>query len=67
MLCKFELGHNAAETTKNICCAKGEGTVDHSTVTRFCWGFCKNLNDQLMSDRAKTINSEVVLISKLES
>ena len=25
MLYKFELGYNAMETTKNICCTKGEG------------------------------------------
>ena len=25
---EFELGNNAAEATKNICCAKGEKTVD---------------------------------------
>ena len=29
---EFELVHNAAKTTKNICCAKGEGAVDLSTV-----------------------------------
>ena len=30
VLYEFELGHYAAEATKNIC----EDTVDHSTVTR---------------------------------
>ena len=25
--------HNAMEAAKNICCEKGEGIVDHSTVT----------------------------------
>ena len=25
---ELELGHNAAEATKNICCANGEGAVD---------------------------------------
>ena len=34
MLYEFELGYKAMKTTKDICCAKGEGTVDHSTVTR---------------------------------
>ena len=30
MLYKFKLGDDAAKTTKNICCVKGEGAVDHS-------------------------------------
>ena len=30
---EFELVHNTVEATKNICCAKGEGAVDHRTVT----------------------------------
>ena len=34
MLYKFKLGHNTVEATKNICCAKGEGTFDDDTVTR---------------------------------
>ena len=34
MLYKFDLDHNVTEATKNICCAKGESTVDPSTVTR---------------------------------
>ena len=49
MLYKYKLSHNTMEATKNICCAKGEEVVDHSTVTRwwnkFCSG-CKNCNDQ---------------------
>ena len=49
MLHKFELGHNAMEATKNIRCVKGEGTVDHSIVTKwskkFCSG-CKKFDDQ---------------------
>ena len=27
---KFKLSHNATKATKNICCAKGEGTVHHN-------------------------------------
>ena len=27
---EFEQGYKGRETTKNICCAKGEGTVDHN-------------------------------------
>ena len=34
MLYEFERGHNTAETAENICCAKAEKAVDHSTVTR---------------------------------
>ena len=34
MLYKFEQRNNTTEATENICCVKGEGTVDHSTVTR---------------------------------
>ena len=46
---EFELGHNATEANKNICCTKGEGAVDHSTVTRLFKKFHsggKNLNNQ---------------------
>ena len=35
ILYKFKRGHNAAEATKKICCAKSKGAVDHSTVTRW--------------------------------
>ena len=34
LLSNFELGHKAIEETKNICCAQGEDTVNHNTVTR---------------------------------
>ena len=34
MIYKFQLDHNTMEATQNICCAKDEGTVDHSTETR---------------------------------
>ena len=44
MLYAFDLGYNAVETTKNICCAKDKSTINHSTVTgqfkKFCSG-CK--------------------------
>ena len=33
MFYTFELGYNAMEATRNICCVKHEDTVDHSTVT----------------------------------
>ena len=57
-------GHNDLETTKNICCVKDEGAVDHATVTRwlqsFCSG-CKNLDNQAKSGRPKTVNPGAVL------
>ena len=63
MLYMFELCHNIAKATENICCVKGEGSVDHSTVTRglkkFCLGY-KNLNDQAKSIGPKTIDSEAM-------
>ena len=52
------------KVTKIICCVKSEGTVDHSTVTRlfkkFCSG-CKNLDNQVRSDKPKTMDIEAVL------
>ena len=33
-LYEFEQDHNTIEVIKNVSCVKGEGTVDHSTVTR---------------------------------
>ena len=50
MLYAFELGHNDIETTKNIFCTKGEGSVDHRMVTRWFKKFslgCKNFDDHL--------------------
>ena len=50
MLYKFKQGHNTSEPTKNICCVLGEGTVDHSTMTRSFqkfWAGYNNLNDQV--------------------
>ena len=55
---------NAAETNKNICFTKGEGALDHSTVTRWFKKFrssYKNLEDQTRSSRPKTLDSEAVL------
>ena len=61
MYYKFKLGHNAADTTKNICFAKGDGTVDHNTVNRWSLIFrsdCKTLDNQVMSGRPKTGDSK---------
>ena len=59
MFYEFELGPKAA---KSICCEKGEGTVDHSTVN-FGWS-CKNLNDRTRSGKLKTVDSKVVFQGK---
>ena len=34
MVYRFKVGYNATETTTNICCVKGEGKVDPSTVNK---------------------------------
>ena len=63
MVYKFELGHNAAEATKNICCVNDEGAVDLSTVTKWFKKFrsgWKN-DDQAMSGWPKTVHSETAL------
>ena len=39
MLYEFKLCYDSAEATKNISCTKGEGIVDHSTVTRWFINF----------------------------
>ena len=60
----FELGHNAAEATKNICCAKGRSAVGHSTVTKWLKKFyssCKNIDDQASSVRFTSVNSAAVI------
>ena len=61
MLYGFKLSYCTTEAPKNICCAKGGGDVDHSSVT---WWFkkfhsdCKNLNNQA---RSKTVNFEAMI------
>ena len=64
LLDKFELGHNTAEAPKNICCVKGEGAIDHISVTRWFKKFylgCKDLDDQAMSGRPKTMEFKAML------
>ena len=66
MLYDFKLGHNNVEATKNICFAKGEDTVNHSTITRLFKTFhlgCKNLDNQARSGspKTKTVESEAML------
>ena len=44
------------KATKSIYFTKGEGAVDHSTVTRWCKKFClgyKSLDNQTKSDGSK--------------
>ena len=55
-LYKFNLDHNAADAIKNICCEKGEGAVDYSTVSRLL----KNLNDQARSDKSEAMLQAIV-------
>ena len=64
MLYGFKLSHNTAEVTKNICYAKDEGAVDHSTVTKWFKKFhsgCKSLINQASSSRIQSMNSMTVL------
>ena len=47
---EFEVGHKAAEATKNIPCAKAEGVHDYSPVTKCLKKFCSDyriLNNQV--------------------
>ena len=64
MIYEFELRHNAAEVSKNICCVKDEGSVGHSKATRWLKKFllgCMNLDDQLKLGSSQTADSEAVL------
>ena len=64
LLYKFKLGHNATETSKNICCTKGEGAVEHNTVTGWFKKFhssCKSLDNQTRSIVSKNVDSKAVL------
>ena len=58
------MDHNAAETNKNICCAKSKGMVDHSTVAGWLKKFrsgCENLEAQTRWARPKSVGFEAVL------
>ena len=59
----YELGHNAVNETENICCAKREGVIDHSIITKWFKKFRSsymNHDDREKSDRRKTMNSEAL-------
>ena len=63
MFNEFQLGHNTVEANKNICCVKGEDTIDHITATRGFKKFssgCKNFDDQLNQVGSKTVDSEAM-------
>ena len=58
LLYEFELGHNAAEATRNICYAKGESHLDQSTANKWFKKFRsgeKNLEDKSRSGRPRTV------------
>ena len=68
MLYKFILGHNTGEATKKICHAKGEGAVDHTTLTRWFKKFLsdqKNFDNQAKSGRPKTMDSEAIRANQI--
>ena len=55
MFYKSELGHDDMEAAKKIYCMKGEGTIDHSTATRWFKKFHsgrENLKNQTRPSRA---------------
>ena len=61
MLCEFKLGHNVAETIKNIYCLKSEGAVDHRSVTRLFKIFhCKYIDDKARSVRPKGVEAKLM-------
>ena len=52
------------EAIENICGVKGEGLVNHCTITRWLGKFrlhCKNLNNQTRSGGPKIVHSKAVL------
>ena len=62
ILYKFELGHNVADATKNICSEKGKGTVDCSTMSRWLKKFLLGCKNAL--GRPKTVDSKIVFQDK---
>ena len=64
LLYEFELSHNTTKVTRNICCAKGWCTVDHTTVNRYFKKFrsdCKDLVHHSRPGRYKILDSKVML------
>ena len=59
MFYKFELGYNAVEAMKNICCAKSKGTV--TIWFKKFQSISRNLENQARSSRFKSVDSKVLL------
>ena len=60
----FEIDHNAADATKNMCCVEGEGPINQCTVISGLKKFClrhQNLDEQVKSDSPKIVDSKAVL------
>ena len=58
---EFQLGHSAAQATRNICSAEGEGTVDESTVRRWYRKLRldkENIDDKPRSGRPSLMNND---------
>ena len=54
--------YNTIEATKKICCAKGENTVDHNSVTWWLKKFCKGCKDDLAKlGRSNFMDSEAMI------
>ena len=53
MLYMFKLDCNTMEAIKNLCCANGDGAVDHSTVTIWLKKFY--LGWEKLTDQAKIV------------
>ena len=57
------MSHNAAETTRNIGCAKDESVVDHSTGTRFS-PVTRTSTIKEGQGKPKNVNEDTVLQEK---
>ena len=69
MFYKFKLRNKIIKISKKICFVKGEGTVDHSTVSRWFKKFCsacKTLDNQAKSDEPKSMDSEANLAVEIQ-
>ena len=60
LIWELKLGFNTMEAAKNLCYEKGQSAVDNSPVQEICLS-CKNLDDQAMSGRTKTLDFKSML------
>ena len=60
MVYEFTLGDKAAKETQNICFTKGKDAVYHRQFKK-CDLACKNLDDQVILAKPKTVDSKAVL------